>query len=92
VRTPIRPAVSAGLARPYVAYLYLSSTETPIRADAGEFDAAGAHEVDVGLGGGVSGLEGPLLARFAPKDLVVAVGVERGVNVDEVHAGVGAVG
>ena len=54
-----------------------------------EFDAAGAHEVDVGLGGGVAVLEGALLLGLAPEDLVVAVGVEGRVDVDEVHAGVG---
>ena len=34
-------------------------------------------------------LEGALFLRLAPEDFVVAVGVERRVNVDEVHAGVG---
>ena len=34
-------------------------------------------------------LEGALLLRLAPEDLVVAVGVEGRVDVDQVHAGVG---
>src|SRR5215210_3487592 len=59
--------------------------------DAGEFDAAGPHVVDVGLGAGVAVLEGPLLLGLAPEDLVVAVGVERRVDVDQVDAAVGQV-
>ena len=39
----------------------------------------------------MAGLEGPLLVRFAPEDLVVAVGVEGGIEVGEVHGGVGEV-
>ena len=57
--------------------------------DAGEFDAAGAHVVDVGTGALVAVLKGALLLRLAPKHLVVAVRVERRVYVDEVHAGGG---
>ena len=34
-------------------------------------------------------LKGPLLLGLAPEDLVVAVGVEWRVDVDEVYAGVG---
>ena len=63
--------------------------------DAVEFGAAGAHEVDVGGRGGVAVFEGALFLfflRFAPEDLVVAVGVERRVDVDEVDAGVGELG
>ena len=37
-------------------------------------------------------LEGAFFAGLAPKDLVVAVGVEGRVDVDEVHGGVGEVG
>jgi hypothetical protein len=59
--------------------------------DAGEFDAARAHVVDVGLRGLVAVLEGALLLRLAPEDLVVAVRVERRVEVDQVDAGVGQV-
>ena len=55
--------------------------------DAGEFDAAGAHGVNVGAGALVAVLKGALLLRLAPEDLVVAVRVERRVYVDEVHAG-----
>ena len=56
--------------------------------DAGQFDAARAHELDVGLGGLVAILEGALLLRLAPEDFVVAVRVERRVDVDQVDAGV----
>jgi len=37
----------------------------------------------------VAVLEGPLLLGLAPEDLVVAVAVERRVDVDEVHVGIG---
>ena len=57
--------------------------------DACELEAAGPHEFDVGLGGGVSVLEGPAFAGLAPEDFVVAVGIEGGIDVDEVDAGVG---
>ena len=57
--------------------------------DAVEFDAAGAHEVDVGLCGGVAVVEGAFFLGFAPEDFVVAVGVEGGIDVDEVDAVVG---
>ena len=53
---------------------------------AGQFDAARAHVVDVGLRAGVAVLEGPLLLGLAPEDLVVAVAVERRIDVDQVHA------
>jgi len=39
----------------------------------------------------VAVLEGAFFAGLAPKDLVVAVGVEGRVDVDEVHGGVGEV-
>jgi hypothetical protein len=54
-----------------------------------KLDAARAHVVDVRLRGGVAVLEGPLLFRLAPEDLVVAIAVERRVGVDQVHAAVG---
>jgi hypothetical protein len=57
--------------------------------DAVEFDAAGPHEFDIGLGGGVAVIEGAFFFGFAPEDLVVAIGIERRVDVDEVHAMVG---
>src|SRR5438552_1846790 len=57
--------------------------------DAGELNAAGAHVFDVGLGAGVAVLEGTLFLGLAPEDLVVAVGVEGRVDVDQVDAGVG---
>ena len=62
---------------------------TGLFEDAGHFDAARAHELDVGLGTGVAVREGALLLGLAPEDFVVAVGVEGRVNVDEVNAGVG---
>ena len=55
---------------------------------AGEFDAARAHVVDVGAGVLVPVLEGALLLGLAPEDFVVAVRVERRVDVDEVDAAV----
>ena len=60
--------------------------------DAGELHATRAHVVNVGAGGFVAVVKGALLLGFAPKDLVVAVGVEGRVNVNEVHAGVGQLG
>ena len=60
--------------------------------DAGELDAAGPHVVDVGLRGGVAVFEGPLLLGLAPEDFVVAVGVERRIDVDQVDAGIGQLG
>ena len=57
--------------------------------DAGELHAARAHVVNVSLGGFVAVFKGALLAGFAPKDFVVAVGVEGRVNVNQINAGVG---
>jgi len=53
-----------------------------------KLDAARPHVLDVRLRGGVAILERPLLLRLAPEDLVVAVAVERRVDVDQVHAAV----
>ena len=60
--------------------------------DAGELHAARAHVVNVSLGVLVAVFKGALLLGLAPKDLVVAVGVEGRVNVNQVHAGVGQLG
>jgi len=57
--------------------------------DTGELHAARAHVVNVGAGGFVAIFKGALLLGLAPKDFVVAIGVERRVNVNEVNAGVG---
>ena len=57
--------------------------------DAGEFDAAGAHEFDVRLGGLVAVFEGAALFGLSPEDFVVAIGVEGRIDVDEVYAVVG---
>ena len=54
--------------------------------DAVEVLAAGAHVVDVGAGGFVAVFEGAFFLGLAPEDFVVAVGVEGGIDVDEVHA------
>ena len=54
-----------------------------------QLDTAGAHEINVGLGALVAILKGPLLLGLAPEDLVVAVGVERRVNVNEIDAMLG---
>ena len=59
---------------------------------AGELDAARAHVVDVGLCAGVAVLEGALLLRLAPEDFVIAVGVERRIDVDQVNALIGELG
>jgi hypothetical protein len=55
---------------------------------AGEFDASRAYVVDVGPGRLVPVLEGPFFLRLPPENLVVAVAVERRVDVDEVDAAV----
>ena len=55
--------------------------------DAGELHAARAHVVNVSLGVLVAVGKGTLLPGLAPKDLVIAVGVERRVNVNQVNAG-----
>src|SRR5882724_2846593 len=60
--------------------------------DAGELDAARAHIVNVSLGVLVAVFKGALLPGLAPKDFVVAVGIEGRVNVNEVNAGVGQLG
>jgi len=54
-----------------------------------EFDASGAHEVNIGLGGGVAVVEGSFFLRLTPEDFVIPIGIERRVDVDEVNAPVG---
>ena len=54
--------------------------------------AARAHVVNVSPGVLVAVFKGSLLLGLAPKDLVVAVGVEGRVNVNQIHAGVGQPG
>ena len=49
--------------------------------DAGELHAAGRHIIDVCLGAGVAVFEGSLFLGLAPEDLVIAVGVERRIDV-----------
>ena len=67
--------------------------KTPHRLEyAGELLAAWPHVVDIGLRAGVPVLEGSLLLGLAPEDLVVAVAVEGGVDVDQVYALVGELG
>ena len=51
-----------------------------------QFDAARAHVVDVGLGRFVTVFEAAFLLRLAPEDFVVAVRVERRVDVDQIDA------
>jgi len=60
--------------------------------DAGQLHAARPHVVNVGAGGFVAVFKGALLLGLAPKDFVVAVGVEGRVNVNQIHAGVGQLG
>src|ERR1019366_5741620 len=54
-----------------------------------KFNAAGTHELDVGLGGFVTIVERTLLPGLSPEHFVVAVGVKRRVDVDEVDGVVG---
>ena len=49
-----------------------------------QFDAAGAHVLDVGLGRFVAVLEAALLLGLTPKNFVVAIRIERRVDVDEI--------
>ena len=44
---------------------------------------------DVGSGGGVAVFEGALFLGLSSEDLVVAIGVEGGIDIDEVDAAVG---
>jgi len=66
--------------------------------DAGELHAARAQVVNVGLGVLVAVFKGALLLGLAPKvraglaTIVVAVGVEGRVNVNQIHAGVRQLG
>jgi len=60
--------------------------------DAGELHAARAHVVNVSPGVLVAVFKGALPLGLAPKDFVVAVGVEGRVNVNQIHAGVGQLG
>ena len=60
--------------------------------DARQLHAARPHVVNVGLGVLVPVFKGALLLGLAPKDFVVAVGIERRVYVNEVNAGVGQFG
>ncbi|MGD0767873.1 MAG: hypothetical protein ABSB42_06720 [Tepidisphaeraceae bacterium] len=48
--------------------------------------ASRPHEVDVRLRRFVAILEGPFLFRLSPKHLVISVGIERRVDVDQVDA------
>ena len=54
-----------------------------------QLDASGAHKFDVGLRGFMAVVKGAFLLRLAPEDLVIPIGVEGRINVDEVDAGVG---
>ena len=79
--------------RPWQVAPITMKVETARRLEnAVQFDAAWAHEVDVGAGRGVAIGKGPLLLGFPPKHLVVAVGVEGRVEVGQVNAGVRQLG
>ena len=54
--------------------------------DAVQFHAAGPHKVDVSLRRGVAVLEGAFFLCLAPEDLIVAVRVERRVDINQVNA------
>jgi hypothetical protein len=61
--------------------------------DAGQLHATRASRSGgIGLGGFMAVFKGALHLGLAPKNLVVAVGVEGRVNVNQVHAGVGQLG
>ena len=60
--------------------------------DAVELHAARPHVFDVGLGGGVAVLEGAFFLGFAPEDFVIAIGVERRVNINQIDATIGQFG
>ena len=47
-----------------------------------QLDASRSHELDVGFGGFMAILKRSLLFSLTPEHLVVAVGVERWVNVN----------
>ncbi len=65
------------------------AVETPgFLEHAMQFDAARAHVIDVSLGRFVPVFEAALLFRLAPKNFVVAIRVERRVDVDEIDAAV----
>ena len=51
-----------------------------------QLDAARAHVLDVSFGGLMPIGEAPFLFRFAPKNFVVPVRVERRVDVDQIDA------
>jgi hypothetical protein len=53
-----------------------------------QLDAARAHVLDVGFGRFVSVFEAALLLGLAPKNFVVAIRVERRVDVDEIDTAV----
>lgn len=54
-----------------------------------QFHATRAHAVDVGFGRFVTVCKGALLFRLAPEHFVVAVRVERRIDVNQIHAGGG---
>jgi len=53
-----------------------------------QLHATGPHEFDIGLRGFMAVVKRPLFLGLAPKDLVVPVGVEGRIDVDEVDAGI----
>ena len=54
-----------------------------------QLEAAWTHKLDVGPRRFMSILEGPLLLRLAPEDLIRPVGVERRININEINRGIG---
>jgi len=63
-----------------------------ILEDAGQLYAARTHVVDVRLHAGVAAFKCPLFLGFAPEYFVVAVGVERRIDVDQIDARVRQLG
>ena len=53
--------------------------------DAGELRAAETHVIDVGLRGSVAIFEGSLFFGLAPEDFIISIGVERRIDVDQIH-------
>ena len=53
-----------------------------------QLNAAGPHELDVGLRRFMPVIKGPLLFGLAPKYLVIPVGIEGRIDVDEIDAGI----
>ena len=72
-----------------VVVAYDNSEASRAFENAGELLTARAHEFDIGLRRSVAVIEGALLLGLSPEYLVVAVRIERWIDVNEVDAVVG---